>query len=143
MELRRVLFRSDFSTNVAILKIFPGLQKCVIDAIINTPGLRAIVLESFGSGNAPTQEWFLDTIKSAIDKDILIVNISQCLVGSVDMDAYATGVQLKKMGVISGYDSTTEAALTKFFFLMGQNTSNEIVKDKMQHDLRGEITIFN
>lgn len=133
----------NFSTNVAILKIFPGLQKSVIEAVISTNGLRAILLETFGSGNAPTQDWFLSTIKSAIDKNIIVVNITQCLVGSVDMEAYATGVQLKKMGVISGYDSTTEAALTKLFFLMGQNEDNEYIREKMMQDLRGEISIFN
>ena len=133
----------NFSTNVAILKIFPGIQKCVIDTIINIPGLRSIILETFGSGNAPTQDWFLEAIKEAIAKNILVVNISQCQVGSVDMDAYATGIQLKKMGVISGYDSTIEAALTKLFFLTGKYTDNEIVKERMELCLRGEITIFN
>ena len=128
-------------TNVAILKIFPGIMKNVVDAIIDIPGLKAIILETYGSGNAPTKEWFLSSIKRAHDKGLIIINVSQCKAGSVDMEAYATGIALKKIGVISGYDSTTEAAMTKLFFLLGQYKDNEKIKVLLQKNLRGEISL--
>lgn len=128
-------------TNVAILKIFPGITPAVIDSILEMDGLRAVVLETFGSGNAPTSEWFVSRIKKAVHKGLIVVNVSQCHAGSVDMDAYATGVALKNEGVISGYDSTTEAAITKLFFVLGQHADNEIIKEVMSTNLRGEITI--
>ena len=126
--------------NVSVLKIFPGITPQVVTSILSTEGLRAVVLETFGSGNAPTSDWFISCIKSAIQRGVIIMNVSQCLAGSVDMDAYATGVALKKIGVISGYDSTTEAAITKLFFLLGQNKDNEIVKTYLSKSLRGEIS---
>lgn len=131
------------NTDVVILKIFPGLNQCVVDHIIAIPGLKAIVLETFGSGNAPTREWFLNSIQRAVNNNIIVLNISQCHAGSVDMDAYATGIALKKIGVVSGFDSTTEAALTKLFFLLGQYPDIDKVKTCLTSDLRGEISIFN
>ncbi len=128
-------------TNVAILKIYPGITNDLIDAIIDTKGLRAIIIETFGSGNAPTKDCFLSKIKRAIDKGLIVMNVSQCQAGSVDMDAYATGVQLKKMGVISGYDTTSEAAITKLFFLLGQYSDNESIMTYLRLSLRGEISI--
>lgn len=130
-------------TNVIILKIFPGLTKNAVDAMIDIPGLRAIVLETFGSGNAPTREWFVECIKRAVNKGIIVLNISQCLAGSVDMNAYATGVALKRAGVVSGFDSTTEAALAKLFFLLGQTSDKEFVKSSLVENMRGEITLFS
>lgn len=128
-------------TDVAVLKIFPGITPAVVDAILNMEGLKGVVLETFGSGNAPTAEWFVNRIKDAVHKGIIVLNVTQCHAGKVDMDAYATGVALKKEGVISGYDSTTEAALTKMFFVLGQTDSKEEVKTLLESDLRGEITI--
>ncbi|MEG0518080.1 MAG: type I asparaginase [Bacteroidales bacterium] len=134
---------NNLNTNVIILKIFPGLTKNAVDAIIDIPDLRAIVLETFGSGNAPTCEWFVNCIKRAVNKGIIVLNISQCLAGSVDMDAYATGVTLKRAGVVSGFDSTTEAALAKLFFLLGQATDKEVIKLALIENMRGEITLFS
>ncbi|MEF9986710.1 MAG: asparaginase [Bacteroidales bacterium] len=138
-----LIISDKLDTNVAILKIFPGLTKSVIDTIIDIPGLKAIVLETFGSGNAPTTEWFLACIKRAIDNGIVVLNISQCHAGSVDMEAYATGIALKKIGVVSGFDSTTEAALTKLFFLLGQGSNIEDFSSDLTSSLRGEISTFN
>lgn len=128
-------------TNVAVLKIFPGITPAVVDAILNMEGLKGVVLETFGSGNAPTVEWFVQRIKEAVHKGLLVLNVTQCHAGKVDMDAYATGVALKNEGVISGFDSTTEAALTKMFFVLGQTDSIGEAKALLESNLRGEITI--
>ncbi len=128
-------------TSVSILKIFPGILPQCVDSILSTPGLRAVILESYGSGNAPTKPWLLEKIKKAIDNGLIIYNITQCHAGHVDMDAYATGKALKNIGVIGGYDSTTEAAITKLFFLLGQFSDNSEVKNNLSKNLRGEITI--
>ena len=128
-------------TDVAVLKIFPGITPAVVDAILNMEGLKGVVLETFGSGNAPTADWFVNRIKDAVHRGIIVLNVSQCHAGKVDMDAYATGVALKKEGVISGFDSTTEAALTKMFFVLGQTGCKEEIKKLLESNLRGEITI--
>lgn len=128
-------------TEVAILKIFPGISQATVNATINIPGLKALILETYGSGNAPTEEWFLHDISRAVNKGITVLNVTQCPAGTVDMDAYATGKGLKKIGAISGYDTTTEAAICKLFFLTGHNSNNQIIKDLLVKNLRGEITI--
>lgn len=128
-------------TDVAILKIFPGMRENMVRALFATEGLRAVILETFGSGNAPTQKWFLDIISEADRRGLIIMNITQCIAGCVDMEAYATGIELKKMGVVSGYDSTLEAALAKLFYLMGKYADNDLVKRELNKNLRGEISI--
>lgn len=133
--------KTEVDTNVVIIKIFPGLQQSVFKRMITTPGVRAVVLETFGSGNAPTKQWFLDIVKEAVDSGIVVINVTQCHAGSVDMDAYATGIALKRVGVVSGYDITTEAAITKLFFLMGQYISNKDVIREFTCDISGEISI--
>ena len=128
-------------TDVAILKIFPGMRENMVRALVGTKGLRAVILETFGSGNAPTQKWFLDIISEADRRGLIMMNITQCIAGCVDMEAYATGIELKKMGVVSGYDSTLEAALAKLFYLMGKYANNDDVKRELNKNLRGEISI--
>ena len=128
-------------TDVAILKIFPGMRENMVRALFATEGLRAVILETFGSGNAPTQKWFLDIISEADRRGLIIMNITQCIAGCVDMEAYATGIELKKMGVVSGYDSTLEAAPAKLFYLMGKYADNDVVKRELNKNLRGEISI--
>jgi L-asparaginase len=128
-------------TNVAIIKIFPGISRKLIESILNTDGLRAIILETYGSGNAPTAKWFLNGLAEAQKKNIILLNVTQCATGSVEMEQYETGMTLKKMGVISGYDSTTEAAMAKLFFLLGQYKENQKIKDVLQKNISGEITI--
>lgn len=128
-------------TRVGVLKIFPGIQEFVLDNILKMDGIRSVVLETFGSGNAPTAQWFLNKIQDAVNRGLTVVNITQCHAGSVEMEKYETGMLLKRMGVVSGYDSTLESAITKLFFLQGQYSDNKIVAAKMQQSLSGEITI--
>ncbi len=138
---RELKINTRLDTNVAVLKMFPGMTPAVMDSVIDTPDVRAIIIETFGSGNAPTKEWFIKGVERGISKGLIMLNVTQCQAGSVDMDAYATGVALKKVGVVSGYDSTFEAALVKLFFLMGQNIDISDVKDGLGKNLRGEISL--
>lgn len=126
--------------NVALLKIYPGITRQAIEAITHTEGLRALIIETFGSGNAPTSRMFLDCIEDTVRRGILVVNITQCVTGRVDMDAYATGQALQRLGVVDGADSTTEAAIAKLFFLLGQHTDIETVREKFKENLTGEIS---
>lgn len=128
-------------SNVVILKLFPGISELTVRSILNIPGLKGVVLETFGSGNAPTKEWFLGLMKDAVNKGIVIVNVTQCRGGGVQMKRYGTGNKLLEAGVVSGYDSTTEAAVTKLMFLFGHKLSTQEVKDNMNCSLIGEITI--
>lgn len=128
-------------TRVAVLRIFPGITPQVMDAILETDDIRGVVLETFGSGNAPTAEWFVERIKKAVRKGLLVLNVTQCQAGKVDMDAYATGIALKNEGVISGYDSTIEAAITKMFYVLGQTDDLSKAKELLNSNLRGEISI--
>ena len=127
--------------NIAILKLFPGISPQVVESILNIPGLKGVVMETFGSGNATSEEWFLHMLREAVDRGIVIVNITQCQAGSVEMHRYETGHKLLEAGVTSGYDSTTESAVTKLMFLFGHGLSPEEVKEHMNCSLIGEITI--
>jgi L-asparaginase len=98
-------------------------------------------METFGSGNAPRKEWFLKMLREAVERGIVIVNITQCVGGCVEMHRYDTGKQLLEAGVVSGYDSTTESAVTKLMFLFGQGMSAEKVKEHLGCSLIGEVTI--
>ena len=129
-----------FDTNVAILKIFPGITPAVLDGIISVKGLRALVIETFGSGNAPTSEWFLSRMEQAVAKGIIVLNVTQCHAGSVDMEKYETGILLKKLGVLSGYDITAEAAVTKLMFLLGQNLTKEEIQLRLDESISGEMS---
>jgi L-asparaginase len=128
-------------TNVAILKLFPGIQENVVDAILSIPGLKAVVLETYGSGNAPLSEWFLNRLRRATQEGMVIVNVTQCSAGSVEMERYETGYYLQQVGVVSGYDTTTESAITKLMFLLGHNYAPEEVRRLMQKPIAGEITL--
>jgi L-asparaginase len=125
--------------NVAIIKMFPGISEAVLAAILNIENLKGIVLETYGAGNAPTEEWFLNFLQKAITKGVYIVNVTQCSIGSVSMGHYETSTSMKKLGIISGKDITTEAAITKLMYLLGQNIAQEDFKTIFETPLRGEM----
>ena len=130
---------TDLDTNIAILKIFPGINKRTVDAILNIEGLRAVVIETYGAGNAPTDAWFVDSLRQAIAKGIVVYNVTQCPSGSVDMGLYETSVELLKVGVVSGHDITTEAAITKLMFLLGQKLDSDKIKFFLNKSIKGEL----
>lgn len=128
-------------TNIAVLKLFPGIQENVVNAVLATPGLKAVVLETYGSGNAPRKEWFLRRLHDASEQGIVIVNVTQCSAGTVEMERYETGYRLLQAGVVCGYDSTTESAVAKLMFLLGHNYAPAEVRKLMSQPLAGEITV--
>lgn len=132
---------TDMDTNIAILKIFPGIRPEVIDAIINIPGLKGLILESYGSGNAPTDCRFLDKIQEAAQKGIIIYNVTQCQGGTVEMGRYGTSTNLVKSGITGGYDITTEAAVCKMMYLIGKHTDSNEIKKYLNSAIKGEITV--
>ncbi len=134
--------RTKIDQNVAILKLFPGISEQTVKAILNIPNLRAVVLETYGAGNAPSVAWLREALQEAIERGIIIVNKTQCNTGFVDMGQYQTSINLMEAGVLSGYDITTEALLAKMMYLLGENGENtEEVKRLLSQDLCGEMTV--
>ena len=127
--------------NVVVFSLFPGLQEQIIHHLLDAPELRSIVMRSFGSGNAPKKPWLIRLLQKASDKGVTVINISQCLAGCVEMSRYDTGYTLKTTGVMSGFDSTVESAVTKLMCLQGRFADNNIVRSYMSRSLCGEITI--
>ena len=136
----RPIFRTELDTRVSILKIHPGITPGVVKNILLGEDTRAVILETYGAGNAPTKEWFLSIVREASERGKVLLNVTQCIAGCVNMDIYATGKALKDAGVMNGYDSTTESALGKLFYLLGVFESNDEVKTGLGLDLRGEIS---
>lgn len=135
-----LVFHEKLDNKVGVLKLFPGIHADTIRAILQAD-VRSIVMETFGSGNATTEAWFIDLIQEAIDSGKNIVNISQCKVGSVELGRYETSKGLKAIGVLNGYDMTFEAAVTKLMYLQGEFDDQASVAYWVEKDIRGELTV--
>lgn len=135
-----LIVRTKMNTNVGILKLFPGISRPIIEAVLTSNLIEGLILETYGSGNATTEPWFIDLIKEAISKGLYIINVTQCAGGSVSMGQYETSSQLKSIGVISGKDITTEAAITKLMYLLGENIGQSEFKSTYETPLRGEMS---
>ncbi len=135
-----LVVHKNMDPNIGVLKIFPGITRKAVEAIVNTPGMRGLLLETFGSGNATTQSWFTECLQKAADKGIIMVDITQCDGGSVELGKYETSQHLQKIGVVSGHDMTFEAATTKLMFLLGQDLDAAEIKRLIEIPMRGELT---
>jgi len=135
-----LIVRKHLDANIAILKLFPGITKEAVNQILTINNIKGVILETYGSGNAPTASWFIKLLRDAIKKGIHIVNVTQCSGGSVNLGLYETSSQLKDIGIINGKDITTEAAIAKFFYLLGLNISQKDFKKVFETSLRGEIS---
>ncbi|MEQ8476652.1 asparaginase [Fulvivirga sp.] len=129
------------NNKVIILKLFPGISEAAVEAIFGIKGLKGVVMETYGSGNAPTDEWFINLLKGAIDKNIVILNVSQCPGGKVDQGRYETSEDLENIGVISGLDLTLEAAVTKLMMVLAEEEEKAVIKLRMTNSICGEMTI--
>ncbi len=138
-RFKKIKIRKKLEDNIVILKLFPGITRNAVKSILEIKGLKGVVLETYGSGNAPTDSWFIDLLKSALKKGIKIVDVTQCAGGSVILGHYETSVELQKIGLISGKDITTESALAKMMYLLGEKIKMKDFKQLFETPLRGEM----
>jgi L-asparaginase len=135
-----LLVHKTFNNNIGVLKLFPGINPGFVKALINTPGLEAIIIETYGSGNAPTYNWFIEELKGFISRGGIILNITQCHGGSVEMGLYETSREMLKAGVLSGRDITSEASVTKLMHLLGRFREKEKIIESINSSVAGELS---
>jgi L-asparaginase len=127
--------------NITILKLFPGISKECVAAQLGVKGLKAVILETYGSGNAMTDKWFLDLLRQAVASGIIVLNVTQCKAGSVELGKYQTSRELGRIGILSGFDITTESAVAKLMYLFGTGLNKNEIEKILQFSIRGEITV--
>lgn len=137
---QKLIIHKKLETNLVVLKLFPGITKNVVKHVLDIPNLKGVILETYGSGNAPNENWFIALLKKAMAKGIYIVDVTQCNVGSVILGQYQTSIQLQKIGLISGKDITTESALAKLMYLLGEGIDPKNFKAAFETALRGEMS---
>ncbi len=137
---RKMKLHRGLNDEIALIKIFPGINRSLLEHILSKEGLQGVILETYGSGNAPTEDWFVNLLKNTISRGVVIVNVTQCIGGSVAMGQYETSTQLKKIGVVSGKDITTEAAVAKMMYLLAKDLSPKVFKTIFETSLRGEMS---
>ncbi|NOX47678.1 MAG: asparaginase [Chlorobi bacterium] len=142
-NFKKLKANKKLDTNIAILKLFPGISEKVVSSILHIPDLKAVIMESYGAGNAPDSDWFVNLIADAIEKGIIVLNLSQCQGGSVMMGKYETSIKLLDIGVVGAYDMTTEAAVAKLMYLLGNSSDKREIEKKLQKPIAGELTITN
>lgn len=140
-SVKPLRIHQNLETNIAILKLYPGMSENIVRAVMENKQTRAVILETYGSGNATTESWFLQSIQDAVKHGKVVINITQCLAGKVDMTKYENGQKLLEAGVMNGYDLTTEAGLTKLMFLLGMKTGKQEIRSYLNKSLRGEISV--
>lgn len=139
-DFKKLQVHKNLDNSVIILKLYPGIAEIVVRSALEIPGLKGVILETYGAGNAPTNEWFIAALHEAISKDIVIYNVTQCKGGAVEMGKYETSMMLSQIGVIGGGDITTESAVVKMMYLLGRKYSSSKIKKLLQLPLRGELT---
>jgi L-asparaginase len=137
---KKIIINSKLDPHIGLVRIFPGITETWLNHFLTVPGLKAVVLETYGSGNAPSEKWFIEPLQKAIKAGLLVVNVSQCSGGRVEQGRYETSYQLKEIGVISGVDLTTESALTKLMVLFGKGLTRKEIAKQFQSSICGELT---
>ena len=140
-NFKKLKVHKNLDNNIGILKLFPGINEAIVKSIVNTEGMKALILETFGSGNAPTDKWFLNILEDAIKNELIILNVTQCKSGSVEIGKYETSIELGNIGVIGGNDITTESAIAKLMYFLGEGYSNNKIKNLLKMSIRGEMSV--